>query len=105
MSVVLIDLMFKAPFLPVPGLELQWSLTKQTNETVSSQEALTWSMETDTHANAYSLQPRGISARRLRGNEHMLDTDGQVYCHKSHLEALGLHQTSISAVFCQESHV
>lgn len=38
-SVVLIDLMFKAPFLPVPGLELQWSLTKQTEET---QECEAW---------------------------------------------------------------
>lgn len=33
-SVALIDLMFKAPFLPVPSLELQWSLTKQTDETL-----------------------------------------------------------------------
>lgn len=33
-SVAFIDLMFKAPFLPVPGLELQWSLTKQTDETL-----------------------------------------------------------------------
>ncbi len=46
-------------------------------------------MEMDTYANAYFFQPHGISERHPRGNKHMLDTDGQFYCHKSHLEALG----------------
>lgn len=38
-SAALIDLMFKARFLRVPGSELQWSLKKQTDETPSSREA------------------------------------------------------------------